>query len=166
MTELLLVKLAYRVLRVGLGGEIVDVDRPSIDHGAAGDGAAVDRPSHPALQRNRPVMGHWPDRVSIHSLDDYVVRVAETGGAFGDGVKHRLEISGGSADDPEDLSGGGLLLEGLGEVDVEAGVLDSNGCLVGEGLEEGDLLGGEGADLRASDHDDADRHAPSEHGHH
>ena len=166
MTELLLVKLAHRVLSVGLGRKIVYVDCVPVDNGAAGDGAAVDRPSYLALQRNRPVMGHWPDRVSIHSLDDYVVRVAETGDAFGDGVKHRLEISGGSADDPEDLAGGGLLLEGLGEVDVQAGVFQGDRGLIGEGLEEGDLLGGEGADLRAADDDRADRHALSEHRHH
>src|SRR3972149_875029 len=102
-------------------------------------------------------MGRWPDLVPLHSLDDYVVRIAEMGGALGDGVQHRLQIGGGGADDAEDFAGRGLLLEGLGEVAVEASVLNRNGCLVGECLEEGDLLGGERADLCSADDDGSKR---------
>src|SRR3989304_2131630 len=109
-------------------------------------------------------MGRWPDLVPLHSLDDYVVRIAETGGALRDGVQHRLQVGRGGADDAEDLAGGGRLLEGLAEVDVEAGVLDGNGGLIGKRLEEGDLLGQERADLRPANDDEADGLAPDEQG--
>src|SRR3989304_3758749 len=99
-------------------------------------------------------MGRWPDLVPLHSLDDYVVRIAETGGALGDGVQHRLQVGRGGADDAEDLTGGSLLLEGLAEVDIEAGVLDGNGGLIGKRLEEGDLLGEERGGLWPADEEE------------
>src|ERR1700730_8283378 len=92
-----------------------------------------------------------------HSLailveDGSVGRLAETRGALGYCVEHRLDVRRRPADHAENLSGGSLLGETVGELAVarlerlgQAGVLDGDGGLVGEGLEERDLLGREGA---------------------
>ena len=74
-------------------------------------------------------------------------------------------------DDAQDLAGGRLLLERLGEVAVpglqlleEADVLDGDDGLGGEGLEELDLLVGERAELHAAEQDRADRHPLAQEG--
>ena len=69
-------------------------------------------------------------------------------------VEHRLDVGRRAADDPQDLAGRRLLLERLGEIAVarlelleQAHVLDGDHRLVGEGLQERDLLVGERPDL-------------------
>jgi hypothetical protein len=63
--------------------------------------------------------------------------VAEPCRTPGDGVEDRLDVGGRARDDAEDLAGGGLLLEGLGEVAIaglelgeQADVLDGDDRLV------------------------------------
>ena len=75
----------------------------------------------------------------------------------------------GLADHPEDLRGGGLAIEGVGQVVVarlqlreQAHVLDGDHGLVGEGLEEPDLLLGEGKDLHAANQDCPEGHTLAE----
>jgi hypothetical protein len=91
---------------------------------------------------------------------------AEAGRVAHDRVEHRLEVGRRARDHAQDLRGGRPLLEGLGQVAVarltllrQSGFLDGQGGLVGEGSEQGDLLGGEGADTHATDRDDADGRA-------
>ena len=75
--------------------------------------------------------------------------------ALGDGVQHPLQVGGRPADDLQHLGGRRLLLQRLRQRAVallqlgeQAGVLDGDHGLVGEGLDQGDLAVGEGAWLR------------------
>ena len=93
-----------------------------------------------------------------------------------DGVEHRLDIGRRAPDDAQDLAGGRLLLEGLGEVGIlglqlaeQPGVLDGDGRLVGEGLHQGDVTVGERQDLVPVDDDHPEQlvrpeHRDGEHG--
>ena len=71
-------------------------------------------------------------------------------GALRDRVEHRLEVGRRARDDAQDLAGGGLLLQRLGEVAVarlqlleQPDVLDGDDRLVRERLQQRDLLVGE-----------------------
>jgi len=88
---------------------------------------------------------------------------------FQDHVEHRGEIAGRGIDDTQHLGGRGLLLQGLAQVAVEsfqlaeeAHVLKGDGGLVGEGLDEIDLGGGEGLDLASATANHTDRSTVSE----
>ena len=97
--------------------------------------------------------------------------LAEPRRAPGDGLEDRPNIGGRAADDAKDLARRGLLRQRLGEVAVpgsklleEAGVLDGDDGLGGEGLEELDLLVGERAELHAAEENRPDRHSLAEQG--
>src|SRR5512145_1599995 len=99
-------------------------------------------------------------------MDNGVVGGTEARSALGHRVQHRLNVRGGTTDDAEDLTRRCLPLQGLGQLAIacvefieEAHVLDGDDRLVGEGLEERDLLVGERVDLSASELEDADRRA-------
>ena len=77
-----------------------------------------------------------------------------------DRVEDRLDVGRRARDDAQDLAGGRLLLERLGEVGVlglqlgeQPRVLDGDGRLVGEGLHQRDLAVGERPDLVPVDED-------------
>src|SRR5262249_29710873 len=78
-------------------------------------------------------------------------------GAAGDRVEYGLRIGLRLADHAQDLARGRLLLQGLGQIAVahlqlfeEAGVLDGDDGLVGEGLEERNLRIGETASFESA----------------
>ena len=102
----------------------------------------------------------------IQTEENSIFRITQARGVLRDSIQHGLEVCRGATDNPEDLAGGGLLFEGLGELAValldlveQTDVLDGDDGLVGEGLEQGDLLVGERANLRPTQHDRADRNA-------
>jgi len=61
------------------------------------------------------MVGDELQTVPFSAKDGHVVGPAEARSAFGDGVQHRLEISRGTGDHPQDLAGRGFSLEGLGQ---------------------------------------------------
>ena len=87
---------------------------------------------------------HHAQVLTFEAEDHRICRPAHPGGALGDGIHHRLQIGRRAGDDPQDLRGGGLLLEGLLRLVEQADVLDGDDGLVGEGLEERNLLGRKG----------------------
>ena len=111
-----------------------------------------------ALRANMRV-GDQVQQLAVEPADHTVGRIAEPHRASGDRVEDRLDVGGRAGDDPQDLAGGRLLLEGLGQVAVlrlqlreQADVLDGDDGLVGEGRHQVDLLLGEGPDV-APPHD-------------
>ena len=69
-------------------------------------------------------------------------------------MKHRLQITGRAGDDLKDLRGRSLLLQrfseiirALAQLVEQPRVLDGDGCLIGEGLNEINLVVGERPDL-------------------
>ena len=120
--------------------------------------------------RGHPGSGHHVVELPSLPVDLARIGAAEPHRALDEGFQHGLEIEGRAADDLEDLARGGLLLEGLGQIEVpglelmeQANVLDGNGTLIGEGRDQGDLLLGEGRDLLPPDREHADRDALSQH---
>ena len=75
---------------------------------------------------------------------------------LGQRIEHRLQIEGRAADDLEHVGGGGLLLQRFAQLVEQPRVLDGDDGLVGEVLDQLDLLVGEWPDLLAVDADDPD----------
>ena len=121
--------------------------------------------------RNRAVVGDEHEAVTIAAAHRGIERLAQAGRALDDRVEHRLDVGRRARDDPEDLAGRGLLLQGLGEVVVprlqlpeEPDVLERDHRLVREGLQQRDL--GVGERLRSApalNRDRADRDPVADH---
>src|SRR5215475_10821195 len=87
------------------------------------------------------------NQLTVESSNGATVSVEEPDGASADGVKDGAEVRRGAGDDPQDLARGCLLVEGLRQVLVprlqlleQPHVLDGDDRLVGEGLEEADVM--------------------------
>ena len=149
---------------VGLGLKISHVHRTPFEHGASANRSPDDRDDEAGGLRDRTVVRVRPQILAVEAEDGRVRGCAEAGRALDDRLQDRLEVRGRRADDPQDLGGGRLLFERLGEVGVlglkivdQPGVLDRNHGLVGEGGHEVDLLVAEGADLGPVHEEHADQ---------
>ena len=154
----------------GIGAHIVDVHDPLVENGAAGRHAARGRRRERGC-RDFLLLPGRPDEEHRERHDPPVVpdhvrerRIAEPHGALHDGLENRPNVGLGPGHDPEDVAGGGLAIERLGQLLVasldlatQALVLESDRRLVGEGPEERDLLGRERSDARSPDRDQPDR---------
>src|SRR5215467_12417961 len=94
----------------------------------------------------------------------------QSGGALRNGVEYRLYVGGRTCDHPQDLARRRLLLQRLGQVLIaslelleQPHVLDGDDGLVGEGLEQRDLLVGERPYLISVDCDDTEQRSRSDH---
>src|SRR5262249_49153486 len=104
--------------------------------------------------------------------DRAAVGAGQLNGATDDSVQDGVEVEGG-ADGTSDIAEGCELLDGAGklvrsrlQLGEQAHVLDGDDRLVGEGLEEGDLVIGEAAGLAAGHGQRTDRLVMSEQRHH
>ena len=116
-------------------------------------------------------------KLAVELIERAEESVAQPHGASDDRVEDRLHVGLGSADDPQDLARGGLLLQRLSDLRVgvgqcavlllefleEAHVLDRDDGLVGEGAKQCDLRVCEAPILLTKDHDGARRPAVSKH---
>ena len=105
------------------------------------------------------VLGGKMDQFAVEPKHHGEEPVAQPHGALDDDVEDGLEVRRRARDHPQDLGRGRLLLQGLGHLRwlvsadsslqfrEQADVLDGDHRLVGEGLEERDLLGREGIGL-------------------
>ena len=98
---------------------------------------------------------------AVEQLDVAPHCVAQVHRGPDDGIEHRLHVGRRARDDSENLGRGGLLLQRLGDLGMSLGdsavlllqfreqahVLDGDDGLVGEGLEQLDLLLREGLHL-------------------
>src|SRR5262249_896825 len=96
----------------------------------------------------------------------------QTMGAADDRVEHRLDIRLRLADDAQNVTGGSLLVERRGQVTVtrlefleQPHVFDRDHGLVGEGLEEGDVMSSEATSFAASHRYRPDGPVVTEHRH-
>ncbi len=95
--------------------------------------------------------------VPLVESQHHVIDPTNPGGALDDGVKHRLHVRRRAADDAEHLGRCRLMLQRLAQFRIalaefleQSHVLDGDHRLVGEGLEQRDLLVGERPDFRAA----------------
>ena len=71
-------------------------------------------------------MGDEVNELAIETEDRAEFAGAQAERVARNHLEHRLGVRGRARDDAEDLAGGGLLLEGLGEVAVQASVFDGD----------------------------------------
>ncbi len=112
-----------------------------------------------SLELRRAVERRAPHHVAIENVDRRRAGLAKPCGALRDRIEHRFHIARRARDNTQDLADRRLLLERLLGLVEQAHVLDRNHRLVGEGLEECELLVGERPHLHASRKDRADRNA-------
>ena len=162
-----------------VGQHVLDVD----------DGSRQDRArGHQRAARLRPHRQHpleclvrfrWVvvSRLEVHQLaiepeDCADQPIAQGHGATHDCIEDRLDVGRRAGNDAQDLGGGRLLLEGHAQVGVarlqlleQPHVLDGDDGLVGEGLEQLDLLVRERPGLDSIDRDRPDRATLTQHRH-
>ena len=83
---------------------------------------------------------HQTQVLAFQTEDRRIRRPAHPGGVLGDGLHDRLQIGRRARDHPQDLARRRLLLQRLFRLVEQAHVLDGDDGLVGEGLQERDLL--------------------------
>src|SRR5262249_22517110 len=71
---------------------------------------------------DRPVMGHELEPITVASKDCRILRTAETDRASRHRIQHRLDVRGGTSDDPQDLTGRRLLGERLAQGGCDLGI--------------------------------------------
>src|SRR5262245_64805993 len=110
------------------------------------------------------------EQFPIEARDGSYCCLAQAKRTLDDRLKYWLSIGWGLRDHPQDLAGGRLLLERLGEVGVlglqlgeQPRVLDGDGRLVGEGLGQRDLAVAERSHFVPVDEDDAEELGRAEH---
>ncbi len=140
-----------RVCVVGIGQHVLDLNRPALEHRPAHDAPAAGAKGvlrDEALELGRDVArGRQPLQLAIEPVDDAGFGTAEPGRVLDERLEDGLEIERRATDDLQDFAGGGLLLQRVGQVPVpglelleQAHVLDGDDRLVGEGLQQLDLL--------------------------
>src|SRR5262249_19455271 len=97
--------------------------------------------------------------------DAGLIGLAQSCGRFDQRLKHRLEIESRAADDLEHIGSRRLLLQGVAQLVEQASVLDGDDSLVGEVLDQLDLLVAERTYLCTIHADGADNLILLEHGH-
>src|SRR5262245_60834932 len=116
--------------------------------------------------------------IVIDTVDFTIVSLAELGRAQRDAVEHWFEVRWRAGNHTEDLAGRRLLFQRLSHLSMGLGeclilflqfseqphVLDGDNGLVGEGLEQCDLVVGEWPGLRAAHGDDSDGLTLAHHG--
>ena len=152
---------------LGIGLDVGDVHGATLEDGAARRRApvATDRMARQELEplARMPVAGHDAVHFVAQLVDHAALGAAQPRRALDQRVEHGLQVEPRAADQLEDLAGRGLLLQGHPELAVaglqlgeQADVLDRDDRLLGEGLQQRDLLGGEWPRLAAPDADGAD----------
>jgi hypothetical protein len=139
MVESALERSADRKFALTFRGEIVDMDGSSVRDRSPRRRAAIARDDFVEIGKG-PVVRHEPERIAIHEANHGVVGPAHTSGALGDRGENWLKLSRRAADYPQDLTRRRLLLQRLLRFVEEADILNRNHGLVGEGLQERDLL--------------------------
>ena len=143
----------------GIGHDIEDLNRAPLDHGAAGDGAAVDgqRVVLKEIDIGLGIAdgGSRAVLVAHTTHDEGHVGVAEQRRSVDERIEHRLQVEGRAADGLEHVADRGLLLQRFAQLFgaclhlvEQSDVLDRDHGLVGEHLEQADVLFGERAGLR------------------
>ena len=88
--------------------------------------------------------GTQPQHLAVAQENHALVDGAQPCGRLDQCIEHRLQVEGRAADDFENVSGRGLLLQGFAQLGQQPRVLDGNDSLGSEVLDEFDLLVGKG----------------------
>src|SRR5262245_4933402 len=147
---------------------VLDLDRLAIMHCSPSHTreSQDDTPTNRYWHWNETMLRDESEGLAFQAVDRGIGRAAEPRCTHSHDVHHGLEIGRGAGDDPQDLRGGRLLLEGLGQLAVpglelreEPYVFDGDDRLIGEGLRQRDLFIRERPYLRAAHDDPAEWYA-------
>ena len=167
-----------REVSLGGGSRVRNVERSTFEHCAAGETAAGHRCSR--YVRSVPIgsraallcgpierlrrEGDRNEKVALASMNHPHLGIAEASHAHDERIKHRLQVRRRRRDRAQDIGGGGLLLQRLGDLAValleileEAGVFDGDDRLIGKRLKQRDLLLGVGMQPVVADDQHAER---------
>src|SRR5215813_1160557 len=140
--------------------------RIELDIGYVDNRALEDRPARPEGSgwARRPdatrlrcgfggvvVLGDLVEQLAVELKERAEESVAQSHGASDDRVEHRLHVGRRPADHAQDLARRRQVAVALSQFGEQAPVLNGNNSLVGEGLEERNLVASEAARLAASD---------------
>ena len=171
MAEAALQLAPYRIFALALRSEVVDVDAAMLDRRATGDRIPGQRDFDGIDASRRPFehvaegadRGGAAEHVAVDPKQRDVGRAAEARGGANDRLEDRLDVGRRAGDRAQDLARRRPLLQRLREVGVarlelreQPHVLDGDDRLVGEGLEQLDVLVREHLGRAAADRDDSD----------
>jgi len=141
------------------------VRRSRIARPVSVDSTGIERMSRATLSKAEPprTRTHMPILTQHH--DRHLLAREQAPAAVEDLVEHGRGIRDRAADHLQHFAGGSLALERFARFVEKAHVLDGDHGLVGEGLQQLDLVGREGARLAARDGDRPDGLALAHHGH-
>src|SRR5262249_12078987 len=108
-------------------------------------------------------MRDGPQDIAIKAIDYGVEGLAEPSCALSDRGEHRLNVRRRARNDTQDLACRGLPFQRLLRLVEQPDVLERDDGLVGERLEQGDLVSREATGLAASHPDRSDGHVVTEH---
>src|SRR5262249_24247005 len=136
----------------GIGQNVLDVNDLAFKQDAPGYRSSVDSMwvscDELDVFTREPVVRFEVVNFALRSTYGYIVRLAKARRRFDKGIEHGLEIEGRATDDLEYVGGGGLLLQRFPQLVEQARVLDGDDGLIRERLDQRELLGGEGSNLR------------------
>src|SRR5262249_55105641 len=151
--------------------EVIDMNGPSLQDGSAHHCVMRERTAVEGCRNGTPV-GPRHELRSIAKDQDCVVRLAQAGGALHHRVQHGLDISRRAANDTQDLTRRCLSIESGCQLTVaslqfleQAHILNGDDSLVGERLQEFDLVLWERPHHSPGDADHSDAGTVSNHGH-
>jgi hypothetical protein len=91
-----------------------------------------------------------PENIAFMNPDDSIATATESRGAIGHRLENRSQIGRRRGDHSQNVAGGSLLIQGRPECSIplfqfleEASILEGDHGLIGEGLEQSDLVIGE-----------------------
>src|SRR6516162_10022154 len=145
-----LLHILYRV--VWISQNVRNLDGFALKNRAAED-ATPSRLKRDSAENHLPMLG----RAAVSSYDlifrallamhDRNICIAQSRSRLRQRIEHGLQIERRAADDLEDVGGRGLLLQQLPQLVQQSDVVDRDGRLVSEGLNQSDLLVRERPDL-------------------
>src|SRR5262249_33672764 len=103
-----------------IGQDIGNLDRPAFKRCPSADRRAIEiQPplEHKLLKFGREAVGRdHLESVVLQAQDSRLVRAAELSSGLDERLEHGLQVEGRAADDLEHIGGGGLLLQGFGQI--------------------------------------------------
>src|SRR5262249_48907857 len=151
-----------------IGTDIYDMNTAAFEQGASADTSAFRFDRHgsdPIHEFSREAAGFSPIEYAVYLPGDRgLVGIGKPSGGFDQRLQHHFEVEGRAADDLEHVGRSSLLLQRFAQLVEQARVLDRDDGLVGEVLDQLDLLVSERAHLLAIDIDATNQVVVLEHG--
>ena len=139
------------------------MDSLTLENGATSDAPTGARHSKADSLWNRAPVGGRTEVLPVEFENGRIIGSAEARRTLDDNIKHGLELGWRGADNPQNLSCSRLLLQRLSRFIEHPRIFDCDHSLVGEGLEQRDLLVGKRINFGTSKLNRSDRYPLAQH---